>query len=177
MAEDGLAMAMAHAVVIEHGGYISAQQTRAGYRFEMLLPRAEEPPFSEIAPGLGKAPALLMVDSRVRMRVELHNFFEAEGYNLIEAANAQEALMLGELHEGSLGLLVADGADADRIGAALSKKHPALQVLRILDWVGTQLDTASNEILRPFTQNALLEKVAQLIGKGSAPSGSRTYVV
>jgi two-component system cell cycle sensor histidine kinase/response regulator CckA len=158
-AEDGLALAMVHGIVAEHAGYISAQATDRGYRFEVLLPRAAEALLPEANTERADVPSVLLVDYRERVRAQLHNFFEAAGYNLLEAVDDQEALALGEVHEGSLNLLVADATDADRIGAALKRSHPNLQTLRIVD----QLETASNEIRRPFTQAALLEKAAQLL--------------
>lgn len=159
--EDGLALAMVHGIVTEHAGYISAQPTSQGYRYEVLLPRAAESLLPEANVEPGGVPSVLLVDYRERVRSQLHNFFEAAGYNLLEAVDDQEALALGEVHDGSLDLLVAEASDADRIGAALRKNHPGLETLRIVD----RLETASNEIRRPFTQAALLEKTAQLLEK------------
>lgn len=165
LAEDGLALATVHGIITEHGGYISAQPATGGSthgcRFEVLLPRVPETLFPEPATEPGSVPSVLLVDYRERVRAQLHNFFEAAGYNLLEAVDDQEALALGEVHEGSLDLLVAETADADGIGAALRKNHPELEVLRIVE----RLETASNEIRRPFTQAALLEKVEQLLEK------------
>jgi two-component system, cell cycle sensor histidine kinase and response regulator CckA len=163
IADDGLALAMVHGVVAEHGGYISAQPTAHGCRFEVLLPRVLEALLPEADAPPRDVPSVLLVDYREKVRAQLHNFFEAEGYNLLEAVDDQEALALGEVHEGSLDLLVAEASDADRIGAALRKHHPGLEVLRIVD----QLETASNEIRRPFTQAALLAQAARLLEKRS----------
>ncbi len=172
IAEDGLALAMVHGIVTEHAGYISAQATASGCRFEVLLPRVTEAPLPEANVEARGVPSVLLVDYRERVRAQLHNFFEAEGYNLLEAVDDQEALALGEVHDGSLDLLVAEAADAERIAAALRQNHPGLEVLRIVD----QLETASNEIQRPFTQAALLEKAQQLLANrglaGAATSSS-----
>ena len=81
----------------------------------------------------GGVPTVLLVDYRERVRAQLHNFFEAEGYNLLEAVDEQEALALGEMHQGSLDLLVAEELDADRISATLRETHPGLKVLKIVD--------------------------------------------
>ena len=168
IAEDGLALAMVHGTVAEHSGYISAQATSSGHRFEMLLPLAAEMLLAAGEPS--NVTSVLLVDYRERVRGQLHNFFEAEGYNLLEAADDQEALALGEMHEGALHLVVAEAQDADRIGAALRKHHPGLQVLRIIDEPGPA--ETRNEIRRPFTQSALLEKVSQLLGVGAAATSS-----
>jgi two-component system, cell cycle sensor histidine kinase and response regulator CckA len=159
IAEDGLALAMVHGIVTENAGYISAQTTADGCRFELLLPRAGEMLLVDARAEAGAVPTVLLVDYRERVRTQLHNFFEAEGYNLLEAVDDQEALALGEVHEGSLDLLVTEAADADRIGAALRKSHPGLQVLRIVD----QIEASADQIGRPFTQTALLEKASKLL--------------
>jgi two-component system cell cycle sensor histidine kinase/response regulator CckA len=169
IAEGGLALAMVHGIVTEHAGYISAQPTSLGCRFELLLPRAMET-LLDAGAEPGGVSTVLLVDYRERVRAQLHNFFEAEGYNLLEAVDDQEALALGEVHEGSLDLLVAEAADADRIGAALRKNHPGLQVLRIVD----QMEASSDQICRPFTQTALLERASQLLAARGAGSVAAT---
>ena len=121
----------------------------------------------------GRPPSILLVDYRDCVRLQLHNFFETNGYNLLEAADAGEALALGQVHEGTLDLLVADDAQAASIAADLRQTHPALEVLRIVD----QAETTANEIRRPFTQAALLFRVAALLAsrpKLEAASAGKT---
>lgn len=176
IAEDGLALAMVHGIVTEHGGYISAQLLSHGCRFEMLLPRAVDTLLPAASGDARPVPTVLLVDYRERVRAQLHNFFEAEGYNLLEAVDDQEALALGEVHEGSLDLLVADAAEADRIGAFLRKNHPELQILRIVEPLGSHEQAPPREdygeIRRPFTQAALLEKATRLLSSRAAATTS-----
>jgi hypothetical protein len=164
IAEDGLALAMVHGIVTEHSGYISAQPAGSGYRFEMLLPVAAELLLSE-STGPVYVATVLLVDYRDRVRSQLHNFFEAAGYNLLEAVDEQEALALGEVHDGSLDLLVAEGHDAERIGAALKQTQPGLQILRIVEQTE---EAGPDQIRRPFTQAGLLQKASALLGDLSA---------
>jgi two-component system, cell cycle sensor histidine kinase and response regulator CckA len=161
LGEDGMALAMVHGMVAEHGGYISAQRVAEGCRFEILLPQAAAALLPEVEVAPQGIPSVLLVDYRERVRAQLHNFFEAEGYNLLEAVDDQEALALGEMHEGSLDLLVAEEADAERIGAILRETHPHLEILRILDRPGEP--AGDSEIRRPFTQAALLGKASHLL--------------
>ncbi len=175
IAEDGLALAMVHGIVTEHGGYISAQETSRGCRFEMLLPRAAEAQLPDAGREAGAVPTVLLVDYRERVRSQLHNYFEAAGYNMLEAVDEQEALALGEVHDGSVDLLVAERIDADRIGGALLKAHPSLRILRIVDPAEeqrTQQEASLHEISRPFTQAALLEKASQLLNPRAAATTS-----
>jgi two-component system, cell cycle sensor histidine kinase and response regulator CckA len=156
--EEGLALSIVHAIVTEHGGYISAQITEGGgCRLEMLLPAIVGPPLV-LRPAGAEARSILLVDDRDRVRLQLHNFFEANGYNLLEAADAGEAAAIGQVHEGRLDVLVAGDA-ADRIALELRVDHPELRLLRV---VGDP-ENGPNEIRRPYTQQALLARVEALL--------------
>jgi two-component system cell cycle sensor histidine kinase/response regulator CckA len=156
--DEELALSMVHSIVVEHGGYLSAQKIAGGgCRFEILLPRQA---------GLALLPqrdasnarTILLVDDRDRIRVQLHNFFEASGYNLLEAADAAEALAIAQMHEGGVDLLIANVAQADAIVAGLEVDgRPRL--LRIVPGP----ETGPGEIRRPFSQQALLEKVSAIL--------------
>jgi DNA-binding response OmpR family regulator len=141
-----------------------------GWRFEVLLPRSAALPLlprpeGSLEHSIGP-PSILLIEQRDPVRAQLHNFFEANGYNLIEASDASEAIALGEVHEGALDLLIVDAGEADRAATALRRAHPSLAVLRIVDRpekTGRQED-APSEISMPFTQAALLDRVSALLG-------------
>ncbi len=135
--EDGLALSVVHAIVTEHAGYISAQATEGGgCRFEMLLPAVIGPPLIA-RPAGAEARSILLVEERDRLRVQLHNFFEAHGYNVLEAADAGEAVAIGQVHEGRLDVLIA-GDSVDQIVTDLVNDHPELQLLRLVDGAGSR---------------------------------------
>jgi two-component system cell cycle sensor histidine kinase/response regulator CckA len=158
--DDGLSLSMVHGIVTEHGGYVSAQATSSGAcRFDLLLPQWSQPDLPPRPETAEKAPCVLLVDYRDRVRLQLHNFFETNGYDLLEAADAGEALALAEVHEGALDVLVADDAEAGAIAADLRRTHPELEVLRIVG----RPESSANEIQRPFTQAALLDRIGALL--------------
>jgi len=165
--EDGLGLSIAHNIVTEHGGLLSVQPiSRDGWRFEVLLPPSVSPallprPESSLADPIA-APSILLIEARNPVRAQLHNFFEAHGYNLIEASDAAEAIALAEVHEGALDLLIVESAEADRTANALRRAHPSLAVLRIVD--RQEQENAAGEIRAPFTQAALLDRVSALLG-------------
>jgi two-component system, cell cycle sensor histidine kinase and response regulator CckA len=169
-ADSGLELAMVHSVVAECGGYVSARSgANGGSRIEILIPRVSD---QALLPGPretgGAALTILLVDGRSPVRAELHNFFEAAGYNLLEAADAGEAVALGEMHEGSLDLVVADAGQSDAILQDLRSSHPSLQALRISE----QPEPGPGDIRRPFTRQALLDKVSALLGVQEAITSS-----
>jgi two-component system cell cycle sensor histidine kinase/response regulator CckA len=159
---DGFALGAVHAIVAEHGGHISAEATaEGGCRFEVFLPRCNEP--AALPRAALTAPAVLLIDDRESVRGLLHNLFEARGYNLIEAADAAEAVALSEVHEGALHLLIAGASEADLVEPALRRAHPDVSVLRIVN----RPARARDEIQYPFSQRALFERVEEHCRPGS----------
>jgi two-component system cell cycle sensor histidine kinase/response regulator CckA len=158
--DGGLALSLVHAFAVEHGGWISAQPAgREGCRIELLLPRYADVDLLP-QPVTSEAPAILLVDNRERVRHQLHNFFEANGYNLLEAADREEAVALGQMHEGGPDLLIADTALAIAIAAELGSER--LKTLRIVEGP----EAGPDEMRRPFSQQTLLKRVEALLGSG-----------
>ncbi|MGH9593374.1 MAG: hypothetical protein ACRD5L_09810, partial [Bryobacteraceae bacterium] len=124
------------------------------------LPRVHQEFLPAPALSNGPAPTILLLDQRDHVRALLHNFFESAGYNLLEASDRAEALALAEMHEGALDLLIAEPADTDAILSDLRSAHPAMQSLLVVD----RKETSPREIGRPFTQQAMLERVEALLG-------------
>jgi two-component system, cell cycle sensor histidine kinase and response regulator CckA len=159
--DQSLALPVAHAIVRDHGGYLTAQPTTGGTRLEMLLPRiASQALLDPVAETPTRAPSILLVDSREGLRSQLHNFFESAGYNLLEAADVHEAVTLGQMHEGCLDLLIAEKKEAEEIAEALRSVHPTLAVLRVVD----RPEQSPDEVRQPFSQRVLLEKAGVLLG-------------
>lgn len=159
MGEEGMALPVVHAIVTEHGGFISAQRTEGGgCRFEILLPGVAEPALLPAAEKPVALSSILLVEERDQVRRQLHNFFEAQGYNLLEAEDAAEAMAIGEVHEGPLDLLIGD-APVKGVAAELRRRHRAMESLEMVD--GVERD--AHQIRRPFTQAELLRKVEALM--------------
>ncbi len=158
--QNGLALSVAHSIAAEHGGYLTARAVTEGTRIELLLPRVNEESLPlDPASGAGQARTVLLVDGRDRVRAQLHKFFEAAGYNLLEASDREEASALGQVHEGPLDLLIADAADRDPILDDLRSRHPGLDCLTMVDLP----ESSPREIRRPFTQKQLLERTETLL--------------
>lgn len=108
--------------------YVNVEDAR---RLEAFFPRWSEP-----APPAGATPTLLLIEPREHVRGRLHNFFEANGYNLLEAGDDDQARTLLELQE--VDLVIAANNQA---AAGLEESVPVLAVAP------------------PYTEQALLEKV------------------
>lgn len=168
--EEGMALALTHSIVAEHGGYLSAFATEAETTVELLLPCIDQPTPEQPAPGpCGESPAVLLVDYRDHVRAHLHNFFERSGWNLIEAANPEEAIALAQVREDRCELLIATAADAAAVRAGLDASQLPRTTLRVVD----ETPASEHEIQRPFTQQQLLERVAELV-EADCPQPSGT---
>jgi len=167
-----IALAQVHWLAAECGGYVSARSIRSdsggGTRIELLLPRLSDQALitggtTELANTL-EAVTILLVEHNEAARAELHNFFEAAGHNLIEASDTQDAIALGEMHQGGLDLVIAPEAHASEIARRLHGFHSGVRTLSIVETAGPVDTLAPNQIRRPFTERELLEKVSALLG-------------
>jgi hypothetical protein len=159
----GLALAQVHWLAAECGGYVSARSNpNGGSRIELLIPRLAD---QALPAGPAGVPAsILLVEPRESVRLELHNFFEMAGYNLIEASDMEEAIALGEVHAGSLDVLIAGGAQAGELLTHLRGFHRSLQALSVVE----ETPREPSQIRSPFTQQELLAKVSSIISQRAA---------
>ena len=112
--------------------YVAIEDAR---RLEVFFPRWSEP-----APAGEVTPTLLLIEPREYIRGRLHNFFEANGYNLLEAGDGDQARTLLELQE--VDLVIAGNSEC---AEALQESVPVLAVTP------------------PYTQQTLLEQVRAAI--------------
>ncbi len=87
-----LELSLAHAIATEYDGLLTAEE----HGFQVLLPAWKEagpPPVRNEAPH-----TLLLIEARESVRMQLHNFFETAGFNLLEASDREEAMTLLEIH-------------------------------------------------------------------------------
>ena len=143
--EDTLGLAVTQAIVAAQSGLIHARPLADGTEIEVLFPIALEAPKAfAAAASPAAAPSIVLVEPRERVRAQLHNAAEAAGYNLLEAASAEEAATLLELRDRPVDFLIAPPADAQLIVETLeAAKHPRSVV---------QLEA-------PYTQSQLLRLV------------------
>ena len=149
-----------------------------GTSFEVLLPRELDE--SSVIRRLGSEitlentkPTILVVEDDADIRTLLQNYFQRSGYHLLEARDGEEALMIADLHEGSIDLLISDvtmpvmsGPDLVR---AMAPQRPEMKVLFISgypqDFAGLDafLKRGAHFLQKPFRQNDLLLRVKQIL--------------
>lgn len=117
------------------------------------------------------APVVLLLDDDHDVRAVVASMLEGEGYRVIEAENAGEALGIARDPEVPIRLLVTDvmmpgidGPEAARRMRAVRPELPVLYISGYTGWAGTSHQDAPGELLpKPFTTRRLAAAVARAL--------------
>lgn len=107
------------------------------------------------------------------MRRLARRVLEAQGYTVLEAANAEEAYALAECHPGQIRLLLTDMVMTGDSGRDLARRilasWPQTRVLYVSgyaeaspDGIGA-LEPGAAFLQKPFTPDALVRKVREVL--------------
>jgi PAS domain S-box-containing protein len=174
----GLGLATAYGIVQQSGGSISFESAPGrGTTFRVVLPAAR----SGAAAGAGTARAavgdgtetVLLVEDEPALRRLLRRMLEGRGYRVLQAANGEEGLRIGEARLRELDLIITDfvmplmsGADLAR---ALLERRPELPVLFLSGYADGDVEDVSGDLGRsrflqkPFNDDAFYECVRNLL--------------
>ncbi|MGO9229946.1 MAG: response regulator [Bryobacteraceae bacterium] len=134
----GLGLAVVHAIITQSNGYIRAtSEIGRGTTFEMLLPRAEQPTKVAAPPKASavddSAPTVLLVDDEDAVRRLMRGCLKREGYQLLEACDAEEAERVAKACPGPIHILVTDivmpGMSGLELAERLKPLRPAMKTL------------------------------------------------
>ena len=141
--------------------------------FEVYLPSVEV-----VAAGapieLEERPVLLVIERNSEVRRLLHAHFEQHGYNVLDAANCEEALLLAESYQRPIRLAIANPAVDDErrtdLASRLVELTPGICV-RIIE--GYREECAASDLVvagntwRYLTKWELLEWANDALGSGA----------
>ena len=176
----GLGLSIVHSIILQSGGYISAQsQPGYGTSFEILLPcvgtflGTGERPEGERPAREDSAPTVLLVEDEDSIRRLMHKFLAREGYQLLAARNGEEAADLAGAYQWPIQILVTDvvmpGMTGPQLAERLKPLRPEMQVLFVS---GYRHHTVEHERLwqegvnflpKPFPALELVRRVQQLL--------------
>jgi len=143
----GLGLSSVHGIVKQAGGHIRVTSALGrGTRFEILLPchslstpEAAEAPRTW-SPGSG---TVLVVEDQEQVRRSLKHLLEDAGYQVLTAANAEEALALAKKRDERIDLLVTDVIMPGVSGIELSRRmlalYPGLAVLLVSGYAAGEI--------------------------------------
>ena len=176
----GLGISAVYGIVRHCGGSIAVRsEPGSGATFEIRLPRAQETiPADAGAGSRGGEPrgseTILVVEDREPVRRFVVTVLKQRGYQVLAAAHGGEALNVAERHPGTIHLLLTDLEMPHMTGRELAMRmgplRPELKVLCMSGYPGDiiarrgLLDPGVPYIAKPFTPEALAEKVRKVLG-------------
>ncbi len=179
----GLGLSTVYGIVKQHNGYITAySEPGQGSVFKILFPQAqdipdEDQPDTEKGSVRGHGETILVVEDEDLVRVLVEEILTHTGYNVVLAANGEEALSIVADMNQRIELLLTDiimpGMNGRDLYLKLRERFPELKVLYMSGYSDNIVCREENEdenasfIQKPFTMQKLSEKIHQIL-HGSA---------
>ena len=171
----GLGLALVHAVVTEHQGFIDVvSRLGGGTTFTVWLPRALDAPGSEEAPAgpapQGRGEAILAVDDEPEVLAALEEMLATLGYEPAGFRDSREALAAFRANPTRFEALVSDevmpGLTGTQLAIELRKINPALPILIASGYGGSGFETRAlsagvNRVLKkPYRMTEIADVLA-----------------
>ena len=177
----GLGLATVYGVVKQSGGYIAVESQKGkGASFKVYLPLVEEDAVTrESVPasssGRGSETILLVEDAEA-LRKLAHVFLRNNGYHVLSAADASEAMQVAEQSRRPIHLLLTDvvmpGMNGRVLAERLTPGNPAMKVLYMSGYTDIYiarhgaLEPGTHLLHKPFTEETLTRKVREILDAG-----------
>jgi two-component system cell cycle sensor histidine kinase/response regulator CckA len=180
----GLGLSTVYGIVQQSNGFITAtSEPGRGTTFKVCLPRVDQPaevvdthtrPL-ELTAGFE---TILLVEDEDGVRSLIQLVLQRNGYHVIEAHNAEEALQIVESANDRIHLLLTDLILPRLSGRELAQRISVLRPeMKCLFMSGYTDDSIlKNEILdnqipflqKPFSMESLLQKIREVLGRAAA---------
>jgi PAS domain S-box-containing protein len=175
----GLGLATVYGIVKQSGGFIGVHsEPQQGATFTVYLPAvpgakaAAEGREAKRSEQPGNATILVVEDERA-VRTMTRLILERAGYNVVEAAEPDEAREIFRSCASDIDLMISDVVMPGAHGPALFKQlvvdHPSLRVLYMSGYTDDEiiragrLEGGENFMEKPFTSQRLLERVREIL--------------
>jgi PAS domain S-box-containing protein len=178
----GLGLATVYGIVTQAGGgVVVSSELGLGTTVRVEIPATEDVagPAQEVLPGkpttsLGET--ILLVEDEDIVREPTKRILARNGYTVLSAPNADEALQLAHEHTGTIGLLLTDvvmpGRSGKDLAAVLRRLRPETRVLYMSGYnqeVAIHEDALAgglNLIEKPFIAVDLLRAIRRILDSG-----------
>ena len=133
-----------------------------------------------------RSETVLVVDDEIYLHRVIAEVLVMNGYAVLAAEGAREALLIGGLHRGPIDLLLTDVVMPEMSGFALADRlqaaRPGLRVLYISGYVDRDAiryriqEGGAALLMKPFTPEALVRRVREVLVV-PAPSADSTHAL
>jgi two-component system, cell cycle sensor histidine kinase and response regulator CckA len=179
----GLGLSIVQGIIRDYKGYINVQsEPGEGTEIEITLPALEDDPFAFLDSEPDDKPStdrtILLVEDDHAVRLLMRRILEERDYQVVEAQDGEDALLVAQLHGSRIDLLISDVEMPRLNGPELARQfavlHPETKILLVSGYAPEKMGAASSlprdiEFLpKPFTRSALLDRVEHFIGSSSA---------
>ena len=173
----GLGLSTVYGVVAQSNGHIWVySELGHGTTFKIYLPRTREAydveqPSAESAPLLRGTETILLVEDEEALRELTYNLLSDSGYTVLKAEHPDVAIKIAREHSGTIDLLLTDVVMPGMSGPALAENlapiRPEMKVICMSGYTGFAhrrlLDPEKPLLAKPFTREALLRKLRQIL--------------
>lgn len=183
----GLGLSTVYGIVEQHGGHIVLEsEPRKGTTFHLYFkksdPQAVVDQDAVTIPVRGGTETILLVEDDADVRSSIASALRHYGYQVIGAANGDEALKIINKSSLTIDLLLTDVVMPDingrELGQKIRLKNPALPLLYMsghpLDMITEKLNDIDQILFipKPFSAAEIAEKVRQTLDYGANPKFS-----
>ncbi len=180
----GLGLANVYGIVKQHNGYVMAVSTvGAGTTFKIYLPVCDEKPQilnvekEPVDPDPSGSAVILLVEDNEMVRTMSSELLEGFGYTVYSAEHPERALALLKEITEKIDLVITDvvmpGMDGQQLFERIKADHPEIdKVLYMSGYTNNiivtagELDDGLTFLQKPFTVDALMAKVKELLPPG-----------
>lgn len=176
----GIGLSTVYGIVKQSGGYITVESAPGrGTLFTVYLPPGTGPreprrPASSMPQQLRGAESVLLVEDERIVRRAMRRILQANGYEVLEAAAADEALavlaMPGQRVDAVITDIVMPGLDGRELADRIAELRPDVRCLYVsghsFDALARRgaLPEHASFLHKPFTSGALLRKLRGILG-------------
>jgi CheY-like chemotaxis protein len=163
------------------GGNVTAHRIAGiGSVIRALFPvsRLESARVDSTVTDSGGTETILLVDDEAQVRQYLRDVLTESGYEVLDAENERDAILLASRYRGRIHLLLTDmgmpGRGGREIAAAIEGMRPGIVVLRMSGYAGNlggPEQPAENQIVKPFGRGTLLRQIRVLLDAPNSTQG------